>query len=370
MAAREVGMQRAAIIIGGAVAKGAFAAGALEVLVGRLGEANTPIARLVGTSSGALNAVFLAAGVRAGDPSRASRKLVRLWTKKATALRFLDPRPSRNRSGPGLSSMTRVADLLEANAPTSPDVAARKPVEVRVVTTPLAGIVSADGSGAGVLTSFEKALCFQGTDFEDGSRRREMFEAACASAAFPLLFRPPWVPDLGPCVDGGIVDNTPVKAAIEDTGDEVTEVFVVAAEPANLGMAQGTARAMGSAALLGRLVEIAIYERLQRDLREARKRNAVIEKLQSLKGSKRNPLTDGQLEAVYGALGWTRHRKLSIVEIRPQAALRGSPVSGFVCRGLREEYVAEGRTAARRALGIERGHGCPGSRGAVDAGGS
>ncbi len=64
-------MTKAAIVVGGAVAKGAFAAGALSVLMRHLEEKNeeaeseadkVQVVRLVGTSSGALNAVFMAAG--------------------------------------------------------------------------------------------------------------------------------------------------------------------------------------------------------------------------------------------------------------------------------------------------------------------
>ena len=53
-----------ALILAGAVAKAAFQAGALEIIAA----AALPIARVCGTSAGALNAAVYAAGIHAGAP--------------------------------------------------------------------------------------------------------------------------------------------------------------------------------------------------------------------------------------------------------------------------------------------------------------
>ena len=71
--------KRVAVILAGAVAKGAFEAGAIKVLVEKLAETGGRIVRVVATSSGALNGAMLAAGVHSGDPLDAARKLAALW---------------------------------------------------------------------------------------------------------------------------------------------------------------------------------------------------------------------------------------------------------------------------------------------------
>lgn len=69
-----------AIVFAGASVKGAFSAGALSVLTepdvkARLG---LDFVRLVGASSGALNAAYFAGAIRAGEEALAGRRLANL----------------------------------------------------------------------------------------------------------------------------------------------------------------------------------------------------------------------------------------------------------------------------------------------------
>jgi predicted acylesterase/phospholipase RssA len=223
----------AAIVIGGAVAKGAFAAGALAVLTEKLTAKGTPIRRLVGTSSGALNATMLAAGVRAGDPVGAAQKLTHLREEKANVWGIIEPDLLSWLHGRGLSGTRRIIGLLKAECPTavaSPPV----PVSLRIVVTPLAG-VDKKGRLRSVdrpRTSFEHVERFEGADLDDKEKRERIFQAAAASAAFPFAFEPVALQDVGPCVDGGVVNNTPIGEAI-DQDPEIDIVYVIAADPAH-----------------------------------------------------------------------------------------------------------------------------------------
>ena len=96
-----------------------------------------------------------------------------------------------------------------------------------------------------------------------------IFDAVTASAAFPGAFRPVGIDVDGrepvACLDGGLVNNAPIKHAIDD--NDVDRVFIVTPSPALAYPEPADGHGVG---LLAHLVEILVSERLYRDLREAR----------------------------------------------------------------------------------------------------
>ncbi len=337
----------AAIVVGGAVAKGAFAAGALAHLTLRLREEGTPIRAVVGTSSGALNATVLAAGVRAGRPMGAAKELVRLWRDRAAASRILDADlASAIRLG-GLSGSRRIVRLLDEACARLRRGTAREPVVLRVVVAPLAGV-------PGVPTSFEAVETFEERDFDEPGSRARMFQAAVASAAFPYAFKPVALEGLGPCVDGGVVNNTPVKNAIERHPD-VKAVYVVIADPADVSLTDAAAEDLGALRLLARLVDMLIHERLVRDIAEARAVNRWLATLDGLVARRTltPPARAEIIEALYGGDAAT-FRQLEVVEIRPERPLEGGSFSGFFRPDLRRAYLKAGWEAARTACSARR----------------
>lgn len=329
----------AAIVIGGAVAKGAFAAGALEALTRALHRVGTPIRRLVGTSSGALNAAMIAAGVRAGDPVAAAARLTALWEERADVWHVFEPDLASWFHGRGASGTRRIVDLLRQECPVRTSGAPQH-VSLRIVVAPLAGV----GTNP---TTFEHVERFAGDDLDHAASRERVFEAAAASAAFPFAFGPVTLADVGPCVDGGVVNNTPIGEAIDqDPGIDV--VYVIAAEPADMSLGLERAAALGGPDLLPRLVEMLIDERLSRDLAEARAVNGWIATLARLEAS--GSLTPGARDEVVRGLYPRRDprafRHVDVVEIRPREALEGSAFEAFFRPRLRRRYVEAGRTAA------------------------
>jgi len=98
--------------------------------------------------------------------------------------------------------------------------------------------------------------------------------------------------------------------------------------------------------LVGKEVDIAINERLFRDLRQARRVN---DKLAALSQElERQGLSQEQRAAAMASLGW---KPLEIVEIRPTEPLTGNAFSALGQPALRREYLDLGRRAAERALG-------------------
>jgi hypothetical protein len=135
------------------------------------------------------------------------------------------------------------------------------------------------------------------------------------------------------------VNNAPISWAIEEGADRVIVVTgAPSAEPAEGKLAFFD--------LVGKEVDIAINERLFRDLRQARTINDKLSKLaQELE---RQGASQEQRSAALGSLGW---KPLEIVEIRPTEPLAGNAFSGLSQPELRREYLNVGRRAAQRALG-------------------
>jgi NTE family protein len=326
---------RTALVLAGAVAKGAFQAGALEVLHAR----GVRFSRVVATSAGAINGAFWAAAVRAGREDSAALELPRLWLERAR-LALFDWTVRGILTGRGLSTSDNLERLLEAAVGEWLPGRQRRS-ELRLVVTALAGVDGViDGARA---TTFQEVLRFDNEDFDSEDGRKAIFRGAAASGAFPGAFVPVDLPGPGTCVDGGVVNNTPVKEAIE--GGAIDRIVVVSPNPL---VATPAERHEGGLRLLGRIVDVLINERLYRDLREAHEVNAHLKALEVLHAT--GVLDDAQLEKVKRAVDLDDARWLEIVQIRPERELEGNPFDGFRDRGLRARYIEAGRRAAERAL--------------------
>lgn len=324
---------KTALILAGAVAKGAFEAGVLEVLapeVERLG-----ITRVIGASAGALNASLFALGLRTRTEARVAKSLVELWSDAATWHTVVDLklRDILTRTGLGtadrvLALMRRAIDGLGSTEPRN--------VSVSLVVTALAGQTKTLlGQPA---TTFEGAVTFEDRELDDPAARERLLHAAIASAAFPGLFAPVDVPGIGPCIDGGAVNNTPVALALDESS--VSRVVVVSPEPTRITPPEPLA----GMNLLGHIAEVLINERIFRDLHTAESVNGYLARLDALSAE---GVPADVIERVKGVFGW---RPLEIVTVRPERALRGNAFEAFGSHGLRLEYIDAGRRAAREGL--------------------
>jgi predicted acylesterase/phospholipase RssA len=320
-----------AFILSGGVAKGAFAAGAIAALT-RDEQLGLNVHRVVATSSGALNGVYVAACARAGTLRGCGATLEALWRTDAT-LRAFDPTLSGALSLRGLSTSAKLLALMRRYIRPSEG---RHPIELRLVMTTMAG--DDGGVGHSTATTFEHVARFHESAFDDEARLEDIFQAVTASAAFPLAFLPVMYDIHGeeaPCFDGGIVNNTPLKHALD--GARVTRVFVITPFPAVL---EKPLRPLRGTSLLEQLSDILVNERLYRDLREAHSVNTALERLEAR-------LPDPVMRAAaLDALGWTGRRKIEIVEIRPPHPLEGGAFDGFLSPRLRDEYIRLGEQAA------------------------
>ena len=317
-----------ALILAGAVAKGAYEAG----VIGVLAERKVPITRIIATSSGALNAVAYAAGIRAGHEEGAAKMLSSAWLDQGSWYDSLHFTPAALLTGKGFSDNRGLLKMLHALVtPCTGPI--RNEIDLRIVVAPLHGIVGAIGEIPA--TTYEAVLRFSGEDFDSPEGLERVFNATAAACAFPGLFAAVEIAGLGPCVDGGAVNNTPIRYALEDPS--IDHVIVPVPFPAILPT-PGTLR---GAALAEHLLEALINERLYRDLKDADATNRWIAALDALEAS--GALSSQQIEKIKSILP---ERQVRITEIRPEKMLDGNLFSGFLSRDLREKYLEDGRNAA------------------------
>lgn len=340
------------VVMAGAVAQGAFEAGVIQAL----GECEgIRIARIVAASAGALNAVVLAAGVCRGSAAGGALALEGLWREHATWREVLSPSPRHWLTRDGLLGQDGILKLLRDNvvpldAPTAAEI------ELRLIVAPLRGTegeirrTRPDGTlEREPATTFEAFREFTAVDFTSDERLAAVFTAATASAAFPLVFAPVELDGLGPCIDGGAVNNTPIKWALEvPSGQPLDAVVVLATSVQHHTIA---ADELHGARLASHLAETLIGERLYRDLREAEQTNTALVQLGALARS--GVLTERQHDEVLAALGWTDRRPVPLISIRPVEPLRNNAFAGFFSSSLRSEHydlgLARGRDVLRAA---------------------
>jgi predicted acylesterase/phospholipase RssA len=326
-----------AVVLSGAVARGAFEAGVLHVLA----QQGIPITKIVAASAGALNGALLAAGIRAGRTYDAARALVDLWSERGTWGQAIDLSFRDLIRGRGLSSSDKLHQLLRSQVEGFVPAHTACPIELSLVVTALQGDPKVRRNECA--TSFESVVDFTGDDLDDAEARERLYTATTASAAFPGLFAPVPVPGLGDCLDGGAVNNAPIAQALAGRPD-IGRVIVVTHTPA----VNEPPSCIGGAELAGHVSEILVTERLFRDLREARRVNARLAALDALVGD--GTLTRASATAAQRALGYGRKRPIEVIEIRPDAPLRGGAFPGLSSRAIRDEYIEAGRRAALAAM--------------------
>jgi NTE family protein len=337
-----VAAKRVALVLAGAVAKGAFTAGVIHRLV----RSKVEIVRIIAASSGSLNAALLASGIHAREISRAADQLVEVWTDRAEWNQFFHVSFGDLLRGEGISDQKRVLSLLREYIKPHTGPGDGAPIDLRLVVAPLHGAAGKIGSQPA--TTFEHVLEFSGEAFDSAETLEAVFSAATASAALPVVFSPVDIAtdQLGPCIDGGTVNNTPIKWALEGSiGHSVDAIVVVTTTPETLPPVPES-QPIAGAHLVSRVAELLINERVYRDLREATHVNEQLHALAALRGTH----GDAAIDDVLAALAWQERREVEIVTIRPSESLSGTAFSGFFDRALRERYIALGQSDADQTL--------------------
>jgi predicted acylesterase/phospholipase RssA len=329
---RQLMMSRCALILPGAVSKGAYEAGVIQVIA----EKHIPVHRIVATSSGALNGIAFAAGIRSGQEKQMARQLTEMWIDDGgwgTALSFS---PWTFMRGRGISDRQGLLTMLKKMIKPVGDLG-KADIDFRVIVSPLKGVVGKIGNSPA--STYEQVINFTGEDFDTPERLEQVFEVTMAACAFPGLFAPVEIKGLGPCVDGGAVNNAPIGYALQE--NDITDILMPVPFP-ELIPPTTTKHGLG---FLNHLIEILINERLFRELKNANSVNEDVNALTSLVS--KGIITSKQLEIIKQTL---RIRHVQITEIRPEQTLCGNPFSGFFSKSARTKMVDEGRSAALKIL--------------------
>ncbi len=329
-----------ALILAGGVAKGAFAAGVLSVLLGSEGKASghVDVHSIVAASSGALNGAFVASLLHAGTEEKEVDRLTSLWLEDASFGRVFEPSAAGIFKLRGASGESKALGILRRAITPAPKV---RTIELRLVVASLEG--SVEELGGAPATTYERVFLYDAATFESAERLETMFRTVTASAAFPGAFVPVPLEIDGrtvDCVDGGAVNNTPLAYALLHPF-EIDRVFVVSPEPR---VNVPTLRDRKGLGLITHLADMLVEERLFRDLKEAYALNETLVRLEQT-------VPDAALRAhVIETLGWTGRKPITIVELRPPTALPGEVFDGFFSRELRQTYVTAGANATRAWL--------------------
>jgi hypothetical protein len=244
----------------------------------------------------------------------------------------------------GLSDQKRLLELLREHISPS-QLVDPAPIDLRLIVAALCGCQGA--IGARPATTFESVRDFTTEDFASAAGLERVFIAAVASAAFPLVFAPVEIDGIGLCVDGGAVNNTPMKWALDGPlGAEIDAVVVV-----STSVEQRTAApdVSGLGSLAGHLAGMLIEERLYRDLREAAQINAGLTALDRMVLD--GKLTPALLREIKQVLGLADRRAVDIILIRPETELPGNAFAGFFDAGLRCAYLDIGYDRGLQVLG-------------------
>ncbi len=325
--------KQSAIILAGAGTHGSFEAGAIDVLLREGHRFGT----VVGASSGALNGSLLASAIRAGKELELATALPQTWLDHTGLWDVFSPSLGGIFGRRGLSGEDKLLGTLE-------DLANRwlpgalAPVRLVLVVTALDGrLTEISGRPA---TTYEYPVTFAGADFDSKEARTPIFRAAVASGAIPIVFVPVDLPGVGPCADGGLVNNTPIKHALADP--DVTRLYVVVPYPSPIEPPPPR-RGLD---YVSHVFDIFIQERLLRDLRDAVDVNQRLAALEALGPA----LPPERLAALKASLGMERKRPVEIILVRPPQTLQGNELSGFGNTELRQVQIDAGREAARSAL--------------------
>jgi predicted acylesterase/phospholipase RssA len=321
-----------ALVLPGAVARGAYEAGVIEVLT----EQELHIDRIVATSSGALNGIAYAAGIRAGNEKEMAARLVNAWIELGGWQSSINLSPLAIFRGKGLANSDGIQKMMRQMIHPC-GKSGKRDVELHIVVTPLNGGKGAIGDKPA--TTYEQLIKFSGPDFDTQEGLERIFTAVTAACAFPGVYEPVEVEGFGPCIDGGAVNNAPIRGALTQSG--VNRVIMPVPFPAVMPPADW--KSGGN--LLNHLIEILINERLYRELKFAQVVNRQTDDLKKM-------LADGEisqklfekLQSIF-LLG-----NVEITEIRPLKGLEGGSFSGFFHKRERMRLIEEGREATRETL--------------------
>jgi len=234
-----------AFVLSGGGNYGALQAGALASLI----QHGLRPDLIIGASAGALNAAWFAAHP---TPSGV-RELCRLWIDQAP------------RAFPPLASVNTVMRLARGK-------------DGILSNSPLVDYIRRFGPGDGHFRDYRQPrLYVVAVRLSDGILKvfgddpdERVLDGLMASTAVPPVFRP-WEVDGVAYVDGGVISNLPLEAAVARGADEVYALLI---GPHSLASLDGK-QAEGALGVTGQAVSLMLNHQVSREIEEIRRRRGV-----------------------------------------------------------------------------------------------
>lgn len=320
-----------ALVLSGGGAKGAYAVGAVEVLLERL----PPPDLVCGSSVGALVAAMLAEGVKQGDPLAFVREQAAAWLAESPRL-HLNWRGALHaflRHGPRWRTLGEIPSVYT-------DGFLRAAVD-RFLPP---GRAFADYRRTRLLVTASNLETGRVQVFDERSPV-PVREALLASLSYPILFPSRYLQG-APLVDGGLLDNTPLAHVLRRGA---ATVVVISLRPKDgPAVPSGPDAFNGAVEVAQRILSLLLEERMYRDLRRAVETNELLALLEAYPNLPRG-FRQRLLELLRGG-GLEPHRRyVQLVEIGPREALEPPGTFGFRQREALQAAMERGR---QDALGV------------------
>jgi hypothetical protein len=296
--------RNAALIVAGAAARGAFAAGALSVLAA---DRRVRVTRVIGASGGALNAAVYAAGLRAGEADAAAQLLQHLWTHEASWGPMLSARARKRVVKGALASFRSRPSTLAAE------------LQLNIVVSTIPGARGLNGPVGS--TAFEETLAVDGHDLSRDAAIDAIADFALAAAEGSGRLLDSGVARRRCSAASGLAAHPPSPASDRAA---IAHVVVISSEPQDHP---------------GPTFHMAREECLFHDIRGVA---AIDSQTRARRVVSLDPPCDG-----------ARYHLVELIQIRPDRPLERW--SSLLNKSARREQLEQGRRAAERALRDWRG---------------
>lgn len=359
--------RRAAIVLSGGGARGAYEAGVLSYLFDHIYPAlpaGFEFDIVSGTSVGAIHAGYLAASAHL-EPQARAKALIETWTDmvlddvlrlspadifgiplRALGIETL-VRGRRGGGAPdligGLVDVSPLERLVEERIPWKRlrgNIAAGRPRLLCVACTNVhTGLVTVFIDGEPVDTS-----AWNTDRYAQAIQAPITSRHVRASAAIPFLFPAVRIGD-SYYLDGGLRVNTPLSPALRLRSDRVLVIGLKCLPSMEKVSAQAERAITQPAFVLGKMLNVLILDQIEHELRRVETVNALLEAATDAFGS-------GCIESINAAMRLKRgveYRRVETVVVRPSSDLGALAAESYRGRGARSTGLAS-RLLARSAL--------------------
>jgi len=329
---------RRALVLSGAMARGAYQAGAVRVLA----ERGWGFHRLVGMGAGALNATIAAVGLACERFEHAANVITELWQSDASSrvLAMLCRKGLVGEHEHGDEEVSRlVCDALQRVVETADEEQPERALGLTLVMTGISKARPRELLGAPVHFSHEDLL--------DRASWPRLAQAVIASAKFPDVIAFMRENDVPP-IDSTDADAMPIHHVVQDAA--IDEIVVILGR----GMQGDSERQREEFENNDALVDCVVDAKIINTINQLERMNSQVRAeltrcTLSVGPNMSSVFMRGTRRRIEGRLG---HRYRPVILVQPKSALRETALDMLGSRTIRDEHLYRGQEAARASLPV------------------